>query len=132
MPVAYQIDQGRKLIRTTCSGIVTIEEVIGHFRQLEHDPECPDRLDVLLDLSEQRTVPSAENLRAMIGEISRIRMKVQFQWCAIVACSDVLFGMLRMFEVFAEDYFQRTRVFRDKNEAEEWLSAQRPTVSIAR
>lgn len=35
---------------------------------------------------------------------------------------DALFGMSRMFEVFAEPQFERTRVFRDASIARNWLA----------
>ena len=38
------------------------DEVIDHFQQLAHDPNCPDRLDVLLDLSEETTIPQSREL----------------------------------------------------------------------
>ena len=131
MPVTYQIDKANRIIRTKCSGLVTIEEVLDHFRELERDPECPDYVDVLLDLSEESTVPTKNNLQEMILEISRIRGRVQFGTCAVVACTDALFGMLRMFEVFAEQYFRETRVFRSAGEAEAWLASRRPRTSAA-
>ena len=129
MPVTYQIDKANGIIRTRCIGPVTIEEVIDHFRVLERDPDCPDRVDVLLDVSEETSVPTKENLREVSHEISRIRGNVQFGRCAIVASSDVLFGMLRMFEVFAEQCFRQTYVFRTVGEAEAWLVSQRGTSS---
>jgi hypothetical protein len=131
MPVSYQIDSARGIIRTRCCGAVTIEEVIGHFQTLERDPQCPDRIDVLLDLSEQITVPTTENLRAVTHEIGRVHGRVQFGNCAVIACTDALFGMLRMLEVFAERYFRQTRVFRTAPEANAWLSAQHPKTSAA-
>ena len=39
MPVTYVIDAQQKLIRTKCIGNVTLPEVIGHFRELERDPD---------------------------------------------------------------------------------------------
>jgi hypothetical protein len=131
MPVKYQIDKTNRIIRTRCTGPVTIEEVVVHFRLLERDPDCPDRVDVLLDLSEQTSIPKKENLQEVTGQIRRIRGRVQFGTCAIVACTDVLFGMLRMFEVFAEQYFRKLRVFRTASEAEAWLASQHPTTSAA-
>jgi hypothetical protein len=122
MPVTYQIDQANKLIRTRCVGPVTIEEVIDHFCKLEEDPGCPDRLNVLLDLSEETSVPTMGNLEDVTRQISRIRGGVQFDACAIVACQDALYGMLRMFEVFAEQYFRESYVFRTGPEAEAWLA----------
>ena len=127
MPVTYQIDQASKTIRTRCTGNVTIEEVLDHFRVLSHDPERPDRLDVLLDLSEQTSIPERDNLDEVAETIRRMRGSVHFGACAIIACTDVLFGMLRIFEVFAEDYFGATCVFRNRDEAEAWLASQHST-----
>jgi hypothetical protein len=129
MPVTYQIDNSRNLIRTRCTGPVTIHEVIEHFCQLEKDPDCPPGLDVLLDLSEETTVPTRDNLREVASKISRIRRTVQFGACAIVASTDALFGMLRMFEVFAEQLFHESQVCRTVEEAEDWLASRRRTLA---
>ena len=131
MPVVYSIDKAHGIIHTRCIGPVTIDEVIGHFRALEKDPDCPAVLDVLLDLSEQTSIPKKENLEQVTREIRRIREKVHFGACAIVACKDALFGMLRMFEVFAEQCFRETCVFRRTSEAETWLASRHPTSSAA-
>jgi hypothetical protein len=131
MPVTYQIDKANKIIRTRCTGPVTIEEVIEHFRVLERDPDCPDQLDVLLDLSYETSVPKQENLKAVTQEIRRIRGRVQFGACAIVACTDALYGMIRMFEVFTDQLFRKSYVFRTVGEAEAWLASQHPTTSAA-
>jgi hypothetical protein len=109
--------------------MVTIEEVIDHFRVLERDPDCPDHLDVLLDLTEETSIPEKQNLQAVTSEILRIQDRVHFNSCAIVARTDALFGMLRMFEVFAERCFDRSYVFRTLSEAEAWLVS--PTTSAA-
>ena len=125
MPVIYQIDDRNGIIRTKCVGAVTLLEVIGHFRTLVLDPECPDRLDVILDLREATSVPSDDELRAVSTEIARVRARVSFDACAIVAASDVLFGTAKVFEVFAARGFSATTVVRGPSEAEGWLAAQR-------
>jgi hypothetical protein len=84
-----------------------------------------------LDLSEQTSIPERDNLDEIAETVRRIRGRVQFRACAIVACTDALFGMLRMFEVFAEDYFGAICVFRVKEEAEAWLGLQ-PSTSPAK
>ena|ERR1041385_4570850 len=104
MPVTYVIDPSRKLIRTKCAGDVTLQEVIDHFRQLVRDPECPEQLDVLLDLSQETSLPSTSELLAVAYEIRRVRQRVRFGMCAVVARRDALYGMLRIFEVVAQDY----------------------------
>lgn len=125
MPVIYQIDKTRKLIRTQCIGAVTFKEVTDHFRLLEQDPDCPERLDVLLDLTAMGSMPESIELMAVSQEIGRIRGRVRFNACAIVVQTDALFGMIRMFEVFVEGQFDLTKVFRTVNDAETWLILQK-------
>jgi len=129
MPVTYKIDTSRKLIRTKCSGNVTLPEVVDHFRELARDPECPEYLDVLLDLSEETSLPATSQLQSVAYEIMRIQQRVRFGLCAVVAERDALYGMLRIFAVTAEDYFQAISVFRTCHEAEVWLGLQEPTLN---
>src|SRR5258708_3962932 len=125
MPVTYTIDARSKLIRTSCSGAVSLAEVVEHFQTLAADPDCSGGLDVLLDLSGMGTLPESRQLGAVRSAVGSIRNRVQFGACAIVATRDALFGMMRMFEVVAGDHFRAVRVFRRRNEAEAWLvSAQ--------
>ena len=131
MPVTYEIDKAAGIIRTRCTGEVTIEEVVEHFHVLEQDPDCPSRLDVLLDVCDETSVPTSENLRHVTCQIGRIRGTVEFGNCAIVACSDGLYGMLRMFQVFAEEYFRESYVFRTLAEAEQWLTSHLPKTLTA-
>jgi len=62
MPIDYQIDPGRHLIRTRCIGSLTFDEVVAHFRALEADPRIPDPLDVLLDFSELTNFPDHDQV----------------------------------------------------------------------
>jgi hypothetical protein len=128
MPVHYQIDRGTQTIRTRCVGPVTMEEVVEHFRALEVDPDCPGCVDVLLDLTELTTAPQSHQLRAVTQQIDRIRGRVRFGACAIAACTDELYGMARMFQVFAEEQFRETNVFRSVDAAEAWLSELQGTL----
>lgn len=124
MPVTYSVDTATKTIRTTCSRPLQFAEVMDHFRRLKEDPVCSGSLDVLLDVSDADLVPQASQLGAVSAAVSLVRKNVQFRACAIVASRDAMFGMMRMFEVLAGDYFSATRVFRTMDEAEAWLAAQ--------
>lgn len=121
MPVSYQIDKKLRTIHTRCSGEVTFGEVIVHFQALQQDSDCPEKLDVLLDLTECTSIPETNQLRAVGATIGSIRDKVRFDACAIVAPGDLIFGLSQMFLVFAEDQFRAAQVFRDANEAKKWL-----------
>jgi len=124
MPVLYRIDKTNAMIRTTCEGNVTFAEVVDHFKILIQDPDCPARLDVLLDLSSTTSIPGPLQLRAVSDQIGLIHQRVAFGACAIVATREVLYGMLRMFEVFAGRWFQGIRVCRTLDEARNWLNSQ--------
>jgi len=56
--------------------------------------------------------------------LKRIRAKVRFDACAILASGEALFGMMRVFEAQAEEFFRVTRTFRIATEAEAWLVSQ--------
>jgi hypothetical protein len=101
MPVTYEIDKAAGIIRTNCTGFVAISDVIEHFQTLEQDPDCPKRLDVVLDLRETTSFPGTEQLKAVSEEISRIRDRVRFGAGAIVVSTDAFFGNAMVFEVLA-------------------------------
>ena len=132
MPVTYQIDEARKLIRTTCSRPLTFTEVIDHFRTLKQDPACTGHLDVLLDVSDADTLPESRQFGPVAAELSAVRAKAEFGLCAIIATRDAMFGMMRVFEVAAQPYFRAIRVFRGAVEAQEWLDSQQTARDLAR
>jgi hypothetical protein len=85
VPVTYKIDADGRTVRTKCVGLVTLQEVIDHFRTLEHDCERTDLLDVFLDLTEVDSLPETHQISAVVTEMKRITGRVRFGACAIVA-----------------------------------------------
>jgi hypothetical protein len=79
---------------------------------------------VLLDLTEQTSLPTPDQIRAAANRIGLSKWLIDFRACAIVVEGDALFGMLRIFEVFAHGHFERLRVFRDAGQARAWLAGQ--------
>jgi hypothetical protein len=125
MPVEYKIDPKQNRIRTACHGFVTFPEVAQHFLELRRDPQFHDGLDVLLDLSGCTSVPSAEQLRDVVGLIDTRTLPLRFGACAIITADEALFGMTRIFEVYARDVFTGTEIFRMAEEGERWLNSLR-------
>ena len=124
MPVTYEIDTKNAVIRTRCTGYVTLPEVLEHFRELASS-RCPSELDVLLDLRSSTSLPTDDQLRMVGAAIQGIRENVRFGSCAIVAPQDPMYGTAMIFEVFAARGFRESRVFREIGEAEYWLSGRR-------
>lgn len=125
MPVVYEIDAPNGLIRTRCVGDVTLEDVLEHFKTLAQDPECPEHLDVLLDLCQQTSLPRSYELKEVTWAIRKIQGRVQFGACAVVVCTNALYGMLRVFQVFTEGVFGKVEVFRSAEAANAWLAEVR-------
>ncbi|HVN37495.1 MAG TPA: hypothetical protein VMW19_04890 [Myxococcota bacterium] len=124
MPIRYDIDEPRSLIRTHCMGTTTLAEVALHFRELRADPRLPKRVNVLLDLTALVSAPERDQLRSVVAEVKDVGASLHWGVCAVAAKTDLLFGMSRIFAVFVEDVFTNTGVFRQLAEAERWLDAQ--------
>ena len=120
MPVSYAIDAAKARVRTRCEGFTTLDEVLAHFDELNADPACPPVLDVLLDLSEETSLPTPEKLREVV-RAAGAAPRVSFRHVAIVAQQDALAGLMSVFEVYAHRIFKSTAVFHDAVEAEAWL-----------
>jgi hypothetical protein len=129
VPIHYEIDAEEGVIRTRCVGEVRFDDVLDHFRTLENDPDLPKRLDVLLDLGPLTSLPESRQMKAAAREIDRLGERIRWGACAIVAERDAVFGMSRMFEVFAESVFARTMTFRERSKAENWLAGLRGPLS---
>jgi len=126
MPITYRIDRELNRILTRCSGETVLKEVLGHFAELEADPDCPPRADVLLDLREITNLPNVGQIRAAAERTGDASRKVGFGAIAIVVGTEAWFGMARVFEAFTEAHFERTSVFRSIEAAEVWLDGGRP------
>jgi hypothetical protein len=127
MPITYQIDEARGLIRTRCVGHVVFAEVEAHFREVGNHDSLPDPLDVLLDLTALESVPESAQVSSVAREIEALQQSVRWHACVVVASSDLLFGMSRVLQAFAEGHFAHFNVTRDLEQAERWLASVRST-----
>ena len=123
MPVSYEIDSARGLIRTRCSGNVELADVLGHFAALQRDPARPPWPDVLLDFTGLESLPHAFQVETVKDRLGW-RPAFRFRYCAMVADRDVVFGIARMFQSMTTAFFENVVVVRSLVEAEEWLEQQ--------
>jgi hypothetical protein len=120
MPVTYTIDAAQSLIRTVCTEPLMFEEVLEHFDELQADPRCPERPVVLLDLTGVTSFPMSGQVRDVAARVGKVK-GIRFGRVAIAASHPAMFGMARVFGVFAEAHFGDSRVFKKLAEAEAWL-----------
>jgi hypothetical protein len=122
VPITYSIDIPTALITTRCFGHVTLEEVQEHFRELARIWPPVDRLDVLLDLRDQTSLPGLKELQEVATEIEVQIGAHRFGRCAVVTERELIFGSMQMLEVLVARYFQAFRVFRSPTAALVWLA----------
>jgi len=124
MPITFSIDRQASLIRTIGAGNVTPAEVDAHFAELSTVWPRGAKLDVLLDLSGCTSLPEIPQLQAVASRIQMFGGRKRFGVCAIVASRELLYGLLRVFELLAAQRFMAVRVFRNAPAAMVWLGAR--------
>jgi hypothetical protein len=101
-------------------GRVTVEETVRLTDALLADPEFEKTADLLVDASRGRPSLSYAEMKttatrwaALAGRVRRI---------AIAAPSEVIYGLARAFQYFAERAGLTCKVFRSLAEARAWLA----------
>lgn len=122
MPITYQIDRERALVRTTIAGFVTFPEVMAHFTALEADPNRTGPMNVLIDIRGLTSVPETGQLRRAANRIDPERSPLQYGVLAIVASDPAAVGTGKLFAVFARERFRATTIVPTIEAAEHWLA----------
>ena len=118
MPATFEIDPQRRLVTSRLWGAVTDREVFDHNSRLREDPRFNPAYQQLTDLS------GVTEIGVSTGTINQTSLDQFFEpgtRRAIVATSDAVFGMARMFALRAESVGQTIQVFRDEQQARDWL-----------
>jgi hypothetical protein len=105
------------------SGRVTYDEAISVLGELLADPRLGENVGVVVDAREVTGAPATHELRALAWELRALR-SAGVPALAIVTSSTFVYGVARMFSVFAERSAVDVQVFREMDEAERWLVAQ--------
>ena len=116
--MTYRIDQERRLVITRGWGVLSTRELSDVMSRILVDPRFDPTYRSLGDLREVTgitldTMETAQTAATPLFADGTRR--------AIVATSDVAFGMARMFATFSERSGQQVRVFRELALAEAWL-----------
>jgi hypothetical protein len=122
MPIEYEIDSERPLVRISYIGPVTKQEIVVHRQQLEDDPRRVLRYDAVVDLRYGSVDLSPDDIREL-ATAARERPWPPSR-CAFVTPYDSTFGDLRMFEQWADRGARQYRTFRTFRDAYEWLGIE--------
>lgn len=128
MPLRYRIDLANGVIWTSASGEVNDEDVFEYRRAQLTDP---DFRPGLLELADVRGVESlnvtSEGISRLAGADATHSMDERTRRLAIVASSDHVYGMARMYQTMTALHRPEVAVFRDYAEACVWLGIPIPS-----
>jgi hypothetical protein len=118
MPTAFEIDVTRRLVVCRCWGVLTSEEIVTHYRALRADPAFDPTFAQLGDLSD---VSAFDVDTRALGSEALLETFHSSARRALVAPSDIAFGLARLYGSYAQAASQNLEVFRAKRDAELWL-----------
>ena len=130
MPANHHIDNKAKLIITTWEGVAIDSDFIEALKKYQKDIQSkPDYLgyNELVNfnkvLSIKLTVEGLKNIGQLASRTDQNRVNTKL---ALVASSDLAYGLARMYEAyrsFAQNTNKELRVFKEESEALEWLQS---------
>lgn len=105
------------------AGTYEPDEIIVRFREALEDPACPSPVGLLIDTtrSESMATRPPHELARVAQYLEPFSDRIGGR-CAVVAPTDVLYGLSRLAGTYAELSGIETRVFRDAAEAIAWLT----------
>ena len=125
MPISFEIDPRLGLVRTTATGVLTDEELLQHKRDLQGDPRFDASMKELSDIrGVERLDVTAEGVRRAVAMDQGQADALGDYKLALVVSADVVFGMARMYQMMTEENIEGVGVFRDIEEALEWLGVK--------
>jgi hypothetical protein len=109
---------------TTIEGPTTYEDVKTYLDKLMDDPGFRPGMPGIIDCRRVKSLFSILDLRRTAADAKqRPKMQVPGR-TAVLASSNLIYGLLRMYEVFNEGNPARIRVFREPEEAMAWLRGE--------
>lgn len=102
-------------------GVATDDDIFDHGQRLQNDPLFRPDFRQLVDMSDLTEIRVGSGV---IRDASRNQFFAPGVRRAVVANSDVSFGMARMYAIASENSGQTIEVFRDINAAKAWLGIE--------
>jgi hypothetical protein len=115
------------VLRMDLEGVYPPEDVVESFRRALNDPEFPENARLLIDVTRSQSLADrhAEELKGVVDAFASVIQQVGNR-CAILAQSDVHYGLMRMAGAFADLHDAEARVFKSEDEAIRWLNSDLP------
>ena len=125
MPIDYEWDKKNSLIRTRLWGEVTDEDINAHTLKLFRDTRLTPPLLEIIDTHDVDKLNITSQSLKNIADGARVNLeKFAGHRTAIVAATDVIFGMARMYEILSDVAGSPVKIaaFRNIEDAIAWLN----------
>jgi hypothetical protein len=131
MPIEHRIDPGRRLVVARGRGVLTPQEVMAYQLEVWSQAEVAG-FDELMDMRdvERIVAPTTDQVQELARLSARMDARTERSRFAIVASTDLAFGIGRMYEAHRSMEVRSTkqvRVFRTMEEATTFLESERDT-----
>jgi len=121
VPAEYELDLTRRLVRTHEWGVLTEEDLRALYEKIRTDPAFEPTFCQLCDLREvTKITTTADALRSLAQTYTFSPGSRR----AFVVGRAVDFGLARMFQAYSEVEGQTVEVFREMDDALEWLGLE--------
>ena len=123
MALTFRVDKPGGTLRSTGTGVLTVADLLKYFAETRADPDYEPSMHRVMDLRGVTQLPSSDDIRSLAA-FARTKAPVETARMAIIASSDLAFGVSMMFKAFV-GYGERLLVVRDETEAMDWLTSGR-------
>jgi hypothetical protein len=121
MAISYWIDTARDLLFTTATGVVNLENYLDYIQRLSKDAAYHWDMSGIFDATGATLDFSAEDAREIAELFGRQLPKGAYARRGSIVSRDEDFGIAAMFGSFVDDARLQFRIFRDRQQALEWL-----------
>jgi len=120
MPVTYALVG--PLLKLDLEGRYKPRDIVEQFLAGLADPSCPSEVALLVDVTRSQSLETRapREIRHIAQFLGRYRARIGGR-CAVVAKTDVHFGLSKMGSAYSEAVGVRAAVFRDSRSALDWL-----------
>lgn len=119
MGLSYSYDDD--MLRIVGEGDYTAQDLKDLLAAALSDPRARPGISTLMDIRRSEASRTTDELVSVVDFLGSKRDRAVPLRCAVVATSDLRFGLSRMVSVYLERYGVDLRVFRDIEPAELWL-----------
>ncbi len=119
--ITFEIDEARRIRRQIFKGVITEPVLFAAYNELVSQSDFDPSMADLADMTQvERLDLSTKAVKQLVSMFEAPELQSNSK-LAIVAASDHVFGMARMYEILSSNTSEHIRVFRDMAEAEAWL-----------